>query len=92
MTRAIVHPFVQAPPARIHKEVADGGQLEAELLGDGELQLFGWALVFFEDGMECPSLHIGEHQTRLLRHVATLAAAMVLFLTFTCCKRGKERE
>lgn len=66
VTGAIVYPLVQAPTACVHKEVADCGQLEAQLLGDGDLQLFGWTLVFFEDGVERPPLHVCEHQPGFL--------------------------
>lgn len=37
MTGAVVHPLVQAPSTCVHKEVADRGQLQAQLLGDGDL-------------------------------------------------------
>lgn len=86
VTGAVVHPLIQAPAARVHKEVADCGQLQAQLLGDGELQLFGWALVLLEDGMERPPLHVREHQPGLLGHAAPLAPAVVLFLTLTGCR------
>lgn len=61
MTGAIVHPLVQTPAPSVHEEVTDRGQLEAQLLGNGELQLFGWTLVLLEDGMERPPLHVCEH-------------------------------
>lgn len=54
-------------------------------MSNGELQLFGWTLVLFEDGMECPPLHICEHKPGLLGHISPLASAVVLFLTLTCC-------
>lgn len=94
MTGAVVHPLVQAPASRVHKEVADCGQLQAQLLGDGELQLLGRTLVLLEDGVERPPLHVREHQPGLLGHTAPLAPAVVLFLTLTCCtaRRGGNRR
>jgi len=85
MTRAVVHPLIQASAARIHKEVADCGQLEAQLLGDGDLQLFRRTLVLLKDGVERPPLHIREHQPGLLRHIPPLVSSVVLFFTLTCC-------
>ncbi|TNN39935.1 hypothetical protein EYF80_049892 [Liparis tanakae] len=82
---AVVHPLVEAAAACVHEEVADRGQLQAQLLGDGDLQLFGRTLVLLEDGVERPPLHVGEHQARLLGHAAPLAAAVVLLLTLACC-------
>lgn len=94
MTGAVVHPLIEAPAPCVHEEVADCGQLQAQLLGDGDLQLFGWTLVLFEDGMERPPLHICEHQPGLLGHAPPLASAVVLFLTLTGCgfRRQTERE
>lgn len=84
MTGAVVHPLIEAPAACVHKEVADCGQLEAQLLGNGELQLFGWTLVLLEDGVERPPLHICEHQPGFLCHVPPLVSAVILFFTLTC--------
>ena len=47
---SVVCPFVQAPAAGVHEEVADGGEFEAQLLRDGELHLLGRSLVLLEDG------------------------------------------
>lgn len=49
---AVVGPFVQAAAAGIHEEVADGAELQAELLRDGELHLLGRPLVLLEDGQQ----------------------------------------
>lgn len=92
MTGAVVQPLVQAPAACVHKEVADCGQLQAQLLGDGELQLLGRTLVLLEDGVQRPPLHVREHQPGLLTHAAPLAPAVVLFLTLTCCTERRERN
>lgn len=91
---AVVHPLVQAPATGVHKEVADRGQLQAQLLGDGDLQLLGRTLVLLEDGVERPPLHVREHQPGLLGHAAPLAPAVVLFLTLARCtaRRGRNRR
>lgn len=84
MTGAVVHPLVQAATACIHEEVTDCGQLQAQLLGDGQLQLFGRALVLLEDGMECPPLYVCEHQPRLLSNTPPIVSPVVLFLALAC--------
>lgn len=84
MTRAVVHPLVQAATACIHEEVTDSGQLQAQLLGDGQLQLFGWALVLLENGMERPPLHVCEHQPRLLCNISPIISPVVLFFALAC--------
>lgn len=87
MARAVVHPLIKAPAACIHEEVADRGQLQTQLLGDGDLELFGWTLVLLEDGVESPPLHVREHQPGLLAHVPPLAPPVVLLLTLACCEQ-----
>lgn len=84
MTRAVIHPLIKAPAACIHEEVADRSQLQTQLLGDGDLELFGWTLVLLEDGMESPPLNVREHQPGLLAHVPPLAPSVVLLLTLAC--------
>jgi len=75
----VVVPAVHAAAPRIHKEVADGAELQAELLGDGDLHFLGWTLVLLEDGDESAALQVGEDQTLFLgRRVAVL----VLLLFF----------
>lgn len=91
MTGTVVHPLVQAPAPSVHEEVADRGQLEAQLLGDGELQLLGRTLVLLEDGVERPPLHVREHQPGLLGHVPSLASAVVLLLALARCKGGEKQ-
>lgn len=34
---AIIQPLIEAPSARVHEEVADGGELQAQLLRDSDL-------------------------------------------------------
>lgn len=75
----VVVPAVHAAAPRVHEEVADGAELQAELLGDGDLHFLGWALVLLEDGDESAALQVGEDQALLLgRRVAVL----VLLLFF----------
>lgn len=75
----VIVPAVHAAAARIHEEVADGAELQAELLGDGDLHFLGWTLVLLEDGDECAPLQVSEDQTLFLgRRVAVL----VLLLFF----------
>lgn len=69
---ALVCPLVEVASAGIHEEVADSGELEAQLLGDGDLQLFGWAVVLPEDGQECAALQVREHQPGALRALVAL--------------------
>lgn len=86
MTGAVVHPLVKAPAACVHEEVADGGQLQTQLLGDGDLELLGRTFVLLEDGVESPPLHVREHQPGLLAHVPPLAPHVVLLLTLARCR------
>ena len=82
LTRAgtvVVMPAVHTAAACVHEEIADGAELQAELLGDGDLHFLGWALVLLEDGDECAALQVSEDQTLFLgRRVAVL----VLLLFF----------
>lgn len=77
----VVVPAVHAAAARIHEEVADGAELQPQLLGDGDLHFLGWALVLLEDGDERAALQVGEDQALLLgRCVAVLV--LLLFFAF----------
>lgn len=76
-------PAVRTAAARVHEEVGDGGQLQAQLLRDGELHLLGGAAVLSEDGYQGATLQVGEDQSLLLWHLAALSAP-VLLLALTC--------
>lgn len=77
----VIVPAIHAAAARIHEEVADGAELQAELLGDGDLHFLGWTLVLLEDGDECAALQVSEDQTLFLgRCVAILV--LLLFFAF----------
>ena len=56
----VVVPAVHTTAACIHEEVADSAELQAELLGDGDLHFLGWTLVLLEDGDECAALQVCE--------------------------------
>lgn len=87
---SVVCPFVQAPAAGVHEEVADRSEFEAKLLRDGELHLLGWPLVLLEDGQQGAALQVGEDQPGLLwRAVALLRR--VLLLPFARCGVGGQR-
>ena len=47
----VVLPLVEGATPGVHEEVGDGGDLKAQLLGDGHLHLFGGALRLLEDGV-----------------------------------------
>lgn len=91
---AVVCPFVQAPAAGVHEEVADCGEFEAQLLRDGELHLFGRPLVLLEDGQQGAPLQVGEDQPRLLWCVVAILPR-VLLLPLACWEKktqGRKSE
>lgn len=77
---ALVRPLVEVASAGVHKEVADGGELQAQLLRDGDLQLLGRAVVLPEDGLERAALQVREHQPGALGALVALQLALLLFL------------
>lgn len=89
---ALVCPFVEVAPAGIHEEVADCGELQAELLGDGDLQLFGGPVVLPEDCHECAPLQVREHQPGALRTLVAFQLALLLLLPLTGCRQTDERQ
>lgn len=54
-------PFLQAAAPGIHEEITDSGQLQPELLGNGDLHLLRRALILLEDGEERSALEVCEH-------------------------------
>lgn len=91
MRRVYVAVLVRVPAlwtsaARVHKEVGDGGELQAQLLRDGDLHLLRRTTILPEDGYQGATLQVCEHQPLLLWHLVTLAPS-VLLLPFTCCKQ-----
>lgn len=88
-----VVPAVHAAPAGVHEEVADGGQLQAQLLRDGDLHLLAGPLVLLEDGDECATLQVGEDQPLLLGSQAAVFVLLLLLPLAGCtASREKERE
>lgn len=75
----VIVPAVHAAAARVHEEVADGAELQAELLGDGDLHFLGRTLVLLEDGDEGAALQVSEDQTLFL---GGRVAVLVLLLLF----------
>lgn len=88
-TGSVICPFVQAPAAGVHEEVADGGEFKAQLLRDGELHLLGRSLVLLEDGQQGAPLQVSEDQPRLLWCAVALLRC-VLLLPFARCEEGGE--
>lgn len=88
---ALVCPLVEVASAGVHEEVADSGELQAQLLGDGDLQLFGWAVVLPEDGHECTPLQVREHQASALWALVALQLALLLLLTLAGCRQTDKR-
>lgn len=76
----VVVPAVHTATACIHEEVADGAELQAELLRDGDLHFLGRTLVLLEDGDERAALQVSEDQTLFFW---SGVAVLVLLLFFT---------
>ena len=57
----VVLPLVQAAAPSVHEKVGNGRELQAELVGYGDLDLFGRALVFFEDVVQSAPLVVREN-------------------------------
>lgn len=87
----LVRPLVEVAPAGVHEEVADGGELQAQLLGDGDLQLLGGAVVLSEDGHERAPLQVREHQPGALGALVALQLALLLLLALAGCRHRDER-
>lgn len=89
---ALVRPLVDVAAASVHEEVADGGELQAQLLGDGDLQLFGRAVVLPKDGQERAPLQVREHQPGALGALVALQLALLLLLPLAGCRQEDKRE
>lgn len=72
-------PAVHAAPACVHEEVADGAELQAKLLGDGDLHFLGRPLVLLEDGDESAALQVGEDQALLLGRCVAILVLLLFF-------------
>lgn len=89
--RMLVLPAIHASSACVHEEVADGGELQAQLLRDGDLHLFAGPLVLLEDGDERSPLQVGEDQTLLLGHHVSVFV-LFLFLSLAGCQEETQRK
>lgn len=87
---SLLAPAVEVSAASIHEEVADGGELKAQLLWNGHLQLFGRPLILSEDCHQCTSLQVCEDQPSTLWSLVPLLFGLLLLLPLTCW--GKETE
>lgn len=85
-------PAVHTPPAGVHEEVADGGELQAQLLGDGDLHFLGGTLVLLEDGEKRSALEVCENQARFLLRVVPLFVRLLLFAFAGWGREGRERK
>ena len=85
-----VLPLVLGAAAGVHEEVTDGAELEAELLRDGDLHLFGGPLRLLKNGLQGAPLEVGKDQARLLGGVGVLLLLLLLlFFPFAGCGRRK---
>lgn len=80
----VVLPLLQAAAPGVHEEVADGRELQAQLLRNGDLHLFRWALVLLEDGKERSALQVSEHQARFLLGIIPVFVWFLLFAFARC--------
>lgn len=84
-------PAIDAAATRVHEEVADGAEFQAQLLRDGHLHFLRGPLVLLENGDECAALQIGEDQALLLGcHIAFLV--LLLFLALAGCGDQEDEQ
>lgn len=75
----LLSPAVHAAATRVHEEVADSVELQAQLLRDGGLHLLGRPLVLLKDGNQRAALQVCEHEALLLRLQSPLLLLILLF-------------
>lgn len=80
----LLRPAVHASAPRVHEEIADGVELQAELLRDGDLHFLGRSLVLLEDGDQRAPLQVGEHQALLLGLQRALLLLLLLLPLAGC--------
>lgn len=88
----VVLPLLQAAAPGVHEEVADGRELQAQLLGNGDLHLFGRALVLLEDGEERSALEVSEHQAGFLLGIVPVLVGLLLFAFARWKRKRRSRE
>lgn len=84
-------PAVHATAPRVHEEIADGIELQAELLRDGDLHFFGRPLVLLEDGDQRATLQVSEHQALLLWLQCALLLLLLLLPLAGCRPVARRR-
>lgn len=84
----LLGPAVHAAAPRVHEEIADSVELQAELLRDGDLHLLRRPLVLLEDGDERAPLQVGEHQA-LLFGLQRALFLLLLLLALAGCGRAR---
>ena len=83
----VLHVLIHRAPAGVHEKVGHGGHLQAQLLGDRCLHLFGRTLCFFVNGHQCAPLDVREHQARLLRPRVLRPTRQVVVFPLACCNK-----
>lgn len=84
----LLGPAVHAAAPRVHEEIADGVELQAELLRDGDLHLLRRPLILLEDGDERAPLQVSEHQA-LLFGLQRALFLLLLLLPLAGCGRAR---
>lgn len=84
----LLGPAVHAAAPRVHEEIADGVELQAELLRDGDLHLLRRPLVLLKDGDQRAPLQVGEHQALLLGLQRALLLLLLLLSLAGCGRAG----
>lgn len=81
----VILPLLQAAAPGIHEEIADSGELQTQLLRNGDLHLLRRPLVFLEDGEQCSTLEVSKHQAGFLLGIVPVFVWFLLF-TFARCQ------
>lgn len=85
-------PAVDAAAPGVHEEVADGAQLQAQLLRDGHLHFLRGPFVLLENGDERSALQVREHQALLLGCQVPFLVLLLFLALAGCGEKGGEDE